>query len=80
MIVSCYLTILRPATGATREEQTRGTGVVHETGHTDASVYRVGDETSVASKVGSDQREGLGTAAKGVDKAHKHKDVTGKYA
>jgi len=64
---------VRPATGATGVDQTRGTGVVHETGHTDASVYRPRDMTDTATKEGSDQREGLGSAAKTTDKD------TGKY-
>jgi hypothetical protein len=73
---------VRPTTGATDVEQTRGTGAVHETGHTDSSVYAPRDMTDTASKAGSDQREGLGTAAKGdatvvdkgyVEKEHKHK-------
>jgi hypothetical protein len=72
---------VRPATGATGLEQTRGTGAVHETGHTDSSVYKPRDMTDTATKEGSDQREGLGTAAKSdatvdkghVEKEHKHK-------
>jgi hypothetical protein len=64
---------VRPATGATGFEQATNVGPVHETGHTDASVYRAQDMTDTASKVGSDQREGLGTAAKEtVEKDTKH--------
>jgi hypothetical protein len=75
---------VRPATGATELEQTRGTGAVHETGHTDSSVYRPQDMTDTASKVGSDQREGLGSASKGdaqattVDKGYVEKKHTDK--
>jgi len=54
---------VRPATGATAFDQATGTGPVHETGHTDSSVYRPHDMTDTATKEGSDQREGLGTAA-----------------
>jgi len=53
---------VRPATGATGFDQASNTGAVHETGHTDSSVYRPRDMTDTATKEGSDQREGLGTA------------------
>jgi hypothetical protein len=67
---------IRPATGATSLDQTTNVGPVLESGHTDASVYRPHDMTDTATKVGSDQREGLGTASKGTvekDTKHHHK-------